>query len=380
MDVDGISALGAAFVDRAGRAPAGVWSAPGRVNLIGEHTDYSDGYVLPLALQLRTRVAVAPRRDGVVELWSLQLPNQAVTTTLTTAADEMPTWAAYVVGVARAMPRADAGGFDVVVDSDVPVGAGLSSSAALTTAVALALDDIAGSGLTRLELARVAQRAEDDFVGVPCGLMDQIAALFGQAGHAVFVDTRTLDVEHVAFAPESQGLTLLVIDSRVRHSLADGEYKTRRDEVQLAAEHLGVRALRDISTADLGTALTRLDDATLRKRVRHVVTENRRVRDTVEALRAGRIGDIGPLLNASHASLRDDFEVSHPNVDAIVEAAIAGGSLGARMTGAGFGGSVVALTPAHRVDDVTLAVRTAVGDPAPTVLRAESGDGARRER
>ena len=327
-----------------GRPPAGEWSAPGRVNLIGEHTDYNDGYVLPLALPQRTRVAAAPVPVPEWTVWSAQAGESVRFGPAELVPGRVTGWAGYVAGVVWALR--DAGfpvpGAELAVVSEVPVGAGLSSSAALECAVLTALAGLAGLTERELPLAdrpALAQRAERDYVGVPCGIMDQTAALLGRPGHALFLDCRTGAVEHVRFDPPAAGLALQVIDTGAPHLLVTGEYAERRAACARAAASLGVPALRDATLADLD----RLPDPVLRRRARHVVTENRRVLDTVALLRAGRIRQIGPLLSASHASLRDDFEVSTPELDRAAAAAEAAGALGARMTGAGFGGSVIAL-------------------------------------
>ena len=346
----------------------GVWSAPGRVNLIGEHTDYSDGFVLPIAIGLRTTVTVSVRKDGDVRATSKQ--------------GHSPT--AYVAGAVRAVREhgVDVPGLDVDVDSDVPIGAGLSSSAALTCATALAAAEIGGADLPPTTVARLAQRAENEFVGVPCGVMDQMAAMCAREGHALFLDVRSLEIEQVPFCPADAGLALLVIDTGVRHELVDSAYGDRRRTVEEAARALGVPALRDISVADLPAAERRLPDEMTWRRVRHVVTENRRVLDVVELLRAGQLARIGPILTASHLSLADDFEVSHPALDTVVHAALATGALGARMTGGGFGGSAIALLRLDDTDAVKTAVTSAArraGHATPRVFRVEASAGARRD-
>jgi galactokinase len=347
-------------------APAASWVAPGRLNLIGEHTDYNDGFVLPFALPYATTATVVPRADGRLRIRSVQRPDEpadvAVGDLRPGAVDG---WAAYVAGMMWALREAGhpmGAGADISVDGRVPDGAGLSSSAALECSVAAALDDALGLGLPRLELARLAQRAENAFVGVPTGMMDQLASLLCTAGAALFVDIRGVagrpQVEQVPLELAAVGLTILVIDTRTSHQHAGGEYAARRRTCEQAAAALGVPALRDVGMADLDAALARLADDVQRRRVRHVVTENDRVLRTVELLRAGRVGDLGPLLTASHASLRDDFEVSVGQLDAAVDAALTAGALGARMTGGGFGGCVLALLPAGA--EAEAAVRAAI--------------------
>jgi galactokinase len=347
---------------------AGTWSAPGRVNLIGEHTDYSDGYVLPIAIGARTFVTATARPDAEVHVRSRQ----------SGAAER------YVVGAVSALREhgVRVPGLDVVVDGQVPIGAGLSSSAALTCAAVMAAAELADVDLPPIELARLAQRAENEFVGVPCGVMDQVAAMLGRAGHAMFIDVRSLQVEQVPFRPADAGLALLVIGSGVRHDLATSAYGDRRRSVEESARRLGVRALRDVDMDRLAEVRARLDDEVLWRRTRHVVTENQRVLDVVALLRQARLREIGGAFLASHRSLRDDFEVSVPALDTIVDAAMAAGALGARMTGAGFGGSAIALIAADDADAITAAVTDAAGlagHPTPTVTIVEASDGARRE-
>ena len=368
-----------AFTDLVGRSPDGVWAAPGRVNLIGEHTDYNDGFVLPVAIDRTCRASVARRDDGVVRCWSVQLGVGATASVdeLSTTPDA-PAWSRYVLGVAWALQRAGVPvtGADIVVDSDVPVGAGLSSSAALECSVGLALCDLAGVDLDPTALALAGRRAETDVVGAPVGVMDQMASVHGRPDVAVFLDCRSLDLRRVPLPLRAQGWKILVIDTRVAHANDAGGYADRRRECEQAASALGVVALRDAALADL----TRLD-GTLLRRARHVVTENARVLSAVRALEAGDVAALGPLLTASHASLRDDFEVSVVELDTAVAAAVDAGALGARMTGGGFGGSAIALVRAEQVADVASAVRTAAADArlrAPDVFEVAAGEGARR--
>ena len=337
------------------------WAAPGRVNLIGEHTDYNDGFVLPIALPYRTTATVAGRTDGLARVRSAQRPGeQAEAPVADLQPGTGPGWAGYALGVLWALREAghDLGaGVDVEVDGRVPEGAGLSSSAALECAVAAAMDDLLGLRLPAPELASLAQRAENEFVGMPSGIMDQMAAMLCAEGAALFLDCRSLSAEQVPLDPGRHGLAVLVVDTRAPHRLVEGEYADRRRSCEQAAAELGVPALRDVPLAGLDAALARLPDGTQRRRVRHVVTENQRVLDTVRLLRDDRVAEIGPLLSASHASLRDDFEVTVPQLDVAAQAALDAGALGARMTGGGFGGCVLALVPTGRAD----AVRDAVG-------------------
>jgi galactokinase len=269
---------------------------------------------------------------------------------------------------------------DIVVASDVPVGAGLSSSAALECATLAALLELSGADLPRSRWPALARRAENDYVGVPCGILDQSAAVLCRTGHALFLDCRSGQAQDVPFDLAADGLTMLVIDTGARHRHADGEYAKRRATCEAAARSLGVPALRDVT--DLAAALSTLDDEVARRRTRHVVTENERVLATVELLRSGRPADIGPLLTASHASLRDDFEVTVPELDIAVDAANDAGALGARMTGGGFGGCVIALVPANLAPSVAGAVAETFaghGFAPPTFLDATPSDGTRQD-
>jgi galactokinase len=365
------------------RPPLGVWSSPGRVNLIGEHTDYNDGFVLPFAIAARTAVAAVLRDDGVLRLRSVQQPSGDVAVAVADITPGQPTgWAAYVAGVVWAVRRAghDVPGLDLLVDGRVPLGSGLSSSHALECAVGLALNDLLGLGFDANALADLAHTAENDFVGAPTGMMDQLASLRCIQGHALFLDIRSLEAEQVPLDPEASDLALLVVDTRVHHGNADGAYGDRRATCERAARILGVRALRDVT--DLEDALQRLETDEQRRRVRHVVTENARVIDTADALRAKEWEVVGELMTASHRSLRDDYEVSCLELDLAVESLLQSGALGARMTGGGFGGSAVALLPGSAVDDASAAVVTAfrdrgLGDPNP--FRVSPSQGGRRD-
>ncbi|MEU9104274.1 galactokinase [Streptomyces xanthophaeus] len=376
------------FRELYGYGPEGVWAAPGRVNLIGEHTDYNDGFALPFALPQRTEVAAARRTDGILRVHSADVPSGPVTFELAALDPAHPpqgadSWTAYPAGVVWALLDADlpVSGADLTIRSDVPTGAGLSSSAALEVATALALTDLHGLPLTRPELAALARRAENDYVGVPCGVMDQMASACATDGHALHLDTRSLEQRHIPFDCSAAGLRLLVVDTRVKHALADGAYAQRRSSCHEAAAVLGLPALRDLPYEELDRALARLGDPVLRSRVRHVVTENERVVRTEELLRAGRLRETGPLLSAGHASLRDDYEVSCPELDLAVATADAAGAYGSRMTGGGFGGSALALIDAEAEAEVGRAVTRAFRDAgyvAPRITAAAPSAGATR--
>ncbi|MFD8643596.1 galactokinase [Streptomyces zaomyceticus] len=367
-----------------GAAPDGVWAAPGRVNLIGEYTDFNDGFVLPLALPHTTVAAVSRRDDGVLRLHSADVDGGIVQ--LDTDSLEPLSgggWAAYPAGVVWALREAGhpVAGADIHLASTVPTGAGLSSSAALEVVTALALNDLFGLGLSRPELARLAQRAENAFVGVPCGVMDQMASACAEEGHALHLDTRDLSYRQVPFDLDREGLRLLVVDTRVKHALGDGAYAERRAGCEAGARALGARALRDVSAAHLPESLARLGDETILRYVRHVVTDNARVERTIALLDAGDTRAVGPVLTEGHASLRDDLRVSCAELDLVVEAANAAGALGARMTGGGFGGSAVVLVDTDRADEVAAAVGKAfaeAGYAAPGIFPAVPSAGARR--
>lgn len=367
---------------------AGVWSAPGRANLIGEHTDYNEGFVLPFAIAQRTAAAVALRDDDVIRVRST-FSDDAVQVSLADLDARIAAggldWAGYPLGVAWALraaaPDAAARGVDIALASEVPVGAGLSSSAAIEGAVASALNDVWGAGLDKVALARVGRTAENDAVGAPTGIMDQMASMLGEADAATFLDCRTLETRPVALGFAEAGLAILVVDTLVEHAHSSGGYRERRASCEKGAAAFGVPALRDLTVDDLPRATEILDDVTFR-RVRHIVTENQRVLDTVAALDADGPRAIGDLLTASHASMRDDFEISVPELDLAVETALAAGALGARMTGGGFGGAAIALIPTELVPAATEAVHAAFaasGFRAPNVFTVTPSEGARRD-
>ncbi|WAP52191.1 galactokinase [Arthrobacter sp. ATA002] len=374
--------LAAAFTDRFGREPAGVWSAPGRVNLIGEHTDYNDGFVLPFAINRSTSVAAAPRNDRAANIHSAFGGGSTASTHLDDLRPgSIDGWSAYPLGVLWAFE--DHGirvpGVDVYLDSDVPVGAGLSSSAALECAVAVMANDLSGAGLAGPELAALGQRAENLMVGAPTGIMDQSASLLGEEGHAVF-GLPQQEAQLVPLDLAGSGLTLLVIDTRVSHEHSTGGYASRRASCEQGAKAMGVAALRDLGTDDLAEAAGILDEETFR-RVRHVVTENARVLAAVDVLRKEGPAKLGSLLVESHASMRDDFEISCPELDLAVETALGAGALGARMTGGGFGGSAIALVnndDAGAVTDAVTRAFAAAGYTSPAVFTVLPAAGAGR--
>ena len=382
------AALADRFEATFGAAPHGVWAAPGRVNLIGEHTDYNEGFVLPFAIDKRASTAVRLRDDS--------LRNDSRIRLLSTFGDQglveadaaalapgaVKGWAKYPLGVVWALQQRgiDVPGFDLLLDSNVPLGAGLSSSHAIECAVVTALNELTGAGLTAEEMVTLTHHAENAFVGAPTGIMDQSASLRGARGHAVFLDCRDQSVELVPFQAQDAGLVLLVIDTKVAHSHADGGYASRRASCELGAEVLGVKALRDVAVADLDAARGVLEPVTFR-RVRHIVTENDRVLQAVDTLRSQGPARIGALLDASHASMRDDFEISCPELDLAVDTARGHGAIGARMTGGGFGGSAIALTPVRDEQQVRDAVVHAFADAgftAPDIFTVTPAAGAER--
>lgn len=376
------------FVAAFGSTPQGVWSAPGRVNLIGEHTDYNDGLALPIALPQRTYAAVSRRDDRLVRAVSADLPPEqnSVEIDLGDVAAGVPSgWGAYVAGVIWALERAGhpVGGVDIFVASTVPVGAGLSSSAALECSVAAAASDLFGLDLLdsdpgRAALAAAGDRAENDIALAPTGGMDQAISMRAREGHALMLDCRDGHVEHVPFDLAAHGLALLVVDTKAEHALVDGQYAQRRRSCEQAARELRVPALRDVVPERLADALAKLTTDVVRARTRHVVTEIDRVRQCVAALRRSDLDEVGRLFSASHASLRDDFEVSCDELDLTVEVATSLGALGARMTGGGFGGSAIAIVPAPEAEAIGAAVIAAFADrgwhePAPFVAYAAAG-------
>ena len=375
----------AGFKQEYDREPAGVWSAPGRVNLIGEHTDYNEGFVFPFAINRRTYAAVAPRQDNMICVASSFSKETFQIAISDIHQDEKNGWAAYPFGVAYAVAKlsgkSQTQGFDIFIDSDVPVGAGLSSSAAIECAVGLALNELWNAGLDKKALAKAGQLGENEIVGAPTGIMDQTASLFGELDHAVFLDCRSLEAKAIELGFADAGLELLIIDTKVAHRLVDGGYAARRAACEAGAKALGVASLRDLSQADLTRAEEILDPVTLR-RVRHVITENARVEETVATLKAKGPRAIGELLYASHESMRDDFEISIDELDTAVETALRHGAIGARMTGGGFGGAAIALTPIEKISEVTLSVLAefeALGYAKPEIFAVSAAPGAKRE-
>ena len=375
-----LEALTARYRTLTGSDPEGLWFAPGRVNLIGEHTDYNDGFVLPFALERKAVIAAGRRDDARLVMVSLELDDE-VDVALADLAPGTQGWASYLAGVAWALREAghEVGGATLVMTSDVPLGAGLSSSAAIECATVAALADLYGLDIPKMDRAKLARVAENQYVGAPTGLLDQAASTLCEQDSGLFLDCRTLETQHVPLPMAEQGYEMLVLDTKTPHSHVDGEYGARRASCEEASAILGVPALRDVT--DLVDALDRLDDEILRRRVRHVLTENERVLQAFELAKAGDIAALAPLLDASHASMRDDYEITVPTVDLAVEAAREAGALGARMTGGGFGGSIIALTPAGEADRIGRAVARAfeeAGYGAPEWFSATPSPGAGR--
>ncbi|GAA2976730.1 galactokinase [Microbacterium terrae] len=381
------------FTATFGGEPAGTWSAPGRANLIGEHTDYNDGFVLPFAIEHRTHVAARLREDATAIVIStfdgdaVEAPLSDLSALFPARRDEVTEWARYPLGIAWALldaarrdPR-DVPGVELAFASDVPVGAGLSSSAAIEGATASALNDLWQLGLDRVTLAQAGRRAENEAVGAPTGIMDQMASMLGQPDAAIFLDCRSLETQTVDLGFTAAGLDLVVIDTNVKHAHSTGGYRERRAACERAAAAFGVPALRDVSEADLPRLAELVDEVTFR-RARHIVTENQRVLDTVQALRETGPRAIGDLLVASHVSMRDDFEISVPELDTAVDAALAAGALGARMTGGGFGGAAIALVEhadVAAVTDAAIAAFAERGFAVPTIFTVTPSAGAARD-
>lgn len=383
------AALKSAFLNLYGAADKAprLFRAPGRVNLIGEHTDYNDGFVLPMAIDRETCVAARARPDRLIHIFSLNLGEHVEFDLDRPGERERGIWLDYIEGVARALERRGVrlGGADLVISSDVPVGAGLSSSAALEVSAGLALASIAGSDVDKVELALAGQEAEHTYVGAKVGIMDQFIATLGRAGHALLIDCRTL--ETTAIPVNTTETVVAICDTRVKHELAASEYNTRRAECEQGVELLrsagleDIRALRDVSEADLERYGHVLPEV-VGRRCRHVVTENARTLAAADALGNGRLEEMGKLMDASHESLSRDYEVSCLELDALVRIArsLAGATLGARMTGGGFGGCTVNLVRRDQLenfrDTITREYNTITG-LTPDIYVSEAGAGAK---
>ena len=355
------------------------YAAPGRINLIGEHTDYNLGFALPIALPERTVVTYVPD-DGTEIVVRSDQEDGDVRIPLDTAPGDVQDWAGYVAGVMWALREAGHRilGGTISITSEVEMGSGVSSSAALECAVIGALTTAAGLRIDRIELARIAQRAENDYVGAPTGMMDQLASLCGEPRKALMIDFREPTVRPVSFDPDASNVALLLINSRAPHQHAGGEYAVRRASCERVAAYLGVSSLREVQ--DRGVAvLAAVADPVDARRARHILTDNQRVLDVVAALEESDFTAIGQLFNASQESMRDDLEITTDHIDLIADTAVQAGALGARMTGGGFGGCVIALAPVVKADPIADAIRKAVADAGynpPTITRTRAGQGA----
>lgn len=342
-----------------GQAPEIISEAPGRVNLIGEHVDYCDGFVMPFAISDRTYAAINRRSDRKIRIASAQRPGEIIESSLDhLSPDEVGDWERYILGVIWAFGDRITTGLDILVDGRVALGAGLSSSAALECSIAIALNQLFAVDLSLPELARLAQRSENDYVGMPCGIMDQSVSLMAQAGNALLLDCRDLSTEQIPFDLASSGLELLVIDTRAHHALVDGGYAERRASCESAAAKLGVKALRDCSISQLESSREKLTELEY-MRAEHVVNDIARVHQCVEQLKRADFKSVGEILTQSHASLRDRFEISCPELDLAVASALANNSLGGRMIGGGFGGSAIALFKVAEIEPAKVAIAAA---------------------
>ena len=365
------------FLETFGAEPDLVAAAPGRVNLIGEHIDYSDGFVLPFAIKDRTLVAARKRGDSTVRIASAQRRNKIVTVDISTVKPGLKgEWERYALGVLWALGVKE--GVDLLIDGHVPLGAGLSSSAALECSVATAMNHLFDLGFNLEELARLTQKAENQYVGVPCGIMDQSVSLMATQGSALLLDCRDLTTKNIPFDVASSGLELLIIDTQAHHALTDGGYAERRASCESVVAKLGITSLRELSMEQLENSRGLLTETEF-VRARHAVTEMKRVLECVEALSNSDFERVGQFINQSHASLRDDYTVSCPELDTAVEAALVAGALGSRMVGGGFGGSAIALIQASKTTETIKAVEKAFlskGFKAPRFFTSLPSQGA----
>jgi galactokinase len=355
-----MSSIEEKFLETFGEEPDLVAAAPGRVNLIGEHIDYSEGFVLPFAIKDRTLVAARKRDDSIVRIASAQRRNKIVTVDIKDVKPGLKgEWERYALGVLWSMGVKS--GVDLLIDGHVPLGAGLSSSAALECSVATAMNHLFDMGFNLEELARLTQKAENQYVGVPCGIMDQSVSLMATNGFALLLDCRDLSTRNISFDVASHGLELLIIDTQAHHALTDGGYAERRASCESVAAKLHVKSMRELTIAQLDSSRDQLSE-TQYIRARHAITEMKRVLDCVEALSSGDFVKVGQLMNQSHLSLRDDYNVSCPELNTAVEASLAAGALGSRMVGGGFGGSAIALIQASKTSETISAVEKAFAD------------------
>lgn len=365
-----------AFNTEFGKLPNHIVQAPGRVNLIGEHTDYNDGFVLPAAISLNNLVAVRRRGNSLVRIVAHDFDNAISAFDLAHPIEHDPSqpWSNYVRGMAQVVKDAGVplGGMDMMITGTIPQGSGLSSSASLCVATGLAMESLfTDRSYDPTPLALMAQRAENDFVGMRCGNMDQLASAHGQEGHALLIDCRSLAVQPI---PLPKGVAILIVHSGITRGLVEGKYNERRAQCEAVAQALGVPALRDISARELVAAKSRLDPVAYR-RARHVISENARTLAAAEAMAEGDILSLGALMVASHASMRDDFEITLPAIDTLVQelVKVIGEKGGARMTGGGFGGAVIALLPEEKVEMVVqhVSARYRTPDGTPPIIMVE---------
>ena len=365
------------FLETFGAEPDLVAAAPGRVNLIGEHIDYSDGFVLPFAIKDRTLVAARKRNDSTVRIASAQRRNKIVTVDINQMKPGLKgEWERYALGVLWAMGIKE--GVDLLIDGNVPLGAGLSSSAALECSVATAINHLFDLGFNLEELARLTQKAENQYVGVPCGIMDQSVSLMATQGSALLLDCRDLSTKNIPFDVASNGLELLIIDTQAHHALTDGGYAERRASCESVVVKLGISSLRELTMEQLENSRALLTETEF-VRARHAVTEMKRVLECVDALSNSDFEKVGHLINQSHESLRDDYTVSCPELDTAVEAALSAGALGSRMVGGGFGGSAIALIQASKTTETIKVIEKAFsskGFKAPRFFTSLPSQGA----
>ena len=355
-----MSSIESKFLETFGEEPDLIAAAPGRVNLIGEHIDYSEGFVLPFAIKDRTFAAIRKRDDSTVRIASAQRRNKIVTVDINAVKPGLKgEWERYALGVLWSMGVKT--GVDLMIDGHVPLGAGLSSSAALECSVATAVNHLFDLGLSLEDLARITQKAENQYVGVPCGIMDQSVSLMATNGSALLLDCRDLSTRNIPFDVASSGLELLIIDTQAHHALTDGGYAERRASCESVAAKLSVKSMRELTMAQLELSKNLLSDVEF-IRARHAVSEMQRVLDCVEALSQADFVKVGELINQSHISLRDDYTVSCPELDTAVDASLAAGALGSRMVGGGFGGSAIALIEASKTSETIKAIEKAFAD------------------
>jgi galactokinase len=366
------------FENLFGVKPDLITEAPGRVNLIGEHVDYNQGLVLPFAIDSTTKCAIRQRNDEKILISSKQLGEPVFEIELSKLSPKSgPDWTRYFLGVIWSLGISR--GVEILIDSDVPQGAGLSSSAALECSIALALNELFGLEISRVELAQLAQQAENEYVGVPCGIMDQTISLLGKSGNALLIDCRDLSTQQIPLNLESHGLQLLVVDTRAHHALVDGGYAKRRLQCEEVAKFFNLKSLRDLSIEQLKSQENELEPI-LYRRARHVVTEIGRVQSAIKLLQVEDFTSLGETLNQSHESLRDDYEVSCPELDCAVRVARATGALGARMVGGGFGGSAIALVKSGEAGSIANAIERTFSESSfksPRFFSAIPSDGAR---